>query len=144
MIEKKDILKMVRQVTKRAAGKPDKRLIHPRREWFIGISMFMLIVLVGAGYSVQVHSSLDKLEENVIENDTRVIRYQEAEVQKALERYRAAEATFDDMRSGLQPSVQPVVETSEVDLTEETLESGEEEPDVDPADSEDAADVIVE
>ena len=119
MIEKKDILKMVKSVSKRAAGKPDKRLIHPRREWFIGISLFLLIVIVGAVYSAHVYTSLDRLEDSVSESDTSVIRYQAGNVQTALDRYQATQQKFETMRAAL-PDVPPPV--SEVVVDEEVVQ----------------------
>ena len=77
---------MVKNVSKRAQGTPDKRLIHPGREWIIGLAMFVVVLIVGAVLSMQVYNNLNNLESSIVESDTRVIRYQAANVETALER----------------------------------------------------------
>ncbi len=125
MIEKKDILKMIKNVSKRAQGKPDKRLIHPNREWMIGLIIFLAVVIGGAALSAQVYFNLDNLEDNIADTDTRVIRYQEANVEKAINRYNAAAEAFAAIANTIQarPVETQVEENS--DSNEETIESAE-------------------
>ena len=53
MIEKNDILKMVHHITKRSRGIPDKRLMHPVREWLIGLVCVVVVLAVGVMYSTR-------------------------------------------------------------------------------------------
>ena len=51
MISKKDITKMVKNVVRRDRGVPDRRLMHPRREWSVGLLLWITVVLAGGFYA---------------------------------------------------------------------------------------------
>ena len=48
MIDKKSIIKMAEHVFRKSQGYPDRRLMHPKREWGIGIGIFLVLVSAGA------------------------------------------------------------------------------------------------
>ena len=86
MIQKKDILKMAKHVFKRGRGIPDKRLLHPRRDWTIGLVLFVTVFVSG---SVIAGQSFVKNQD--IQIDTTVLSEQIPEYNKAL-----VEKTLDD------------------------------------------------
>lgn len=53
MITKKDIVTMAQHVLKRSKGIPDKRLLHPGREWLVGLLAFSLVVIVGSVWAAK-------------------------------------------------------------------------------------------
>ncbi|MFT5849766.1 MAG: hypothetical protein ACI9H6_000582 [Patiriisocius sp.] len=47
MIDKKSIVKMAKHVFRKGNGYPDRRLIHAKRDWAIGLFIFALVVIAG-------------------------------------------------------------------------------------------------
>lgn len=48
MISKNDITKIAKKILRRQRGLRDHQIIHPQRDWFIGL-FFSLVVLIGVG-----------------------------------------------------------------------------------------------
>ena len=52
MIEAKDITKMVQHVVRRDSGKSDAVIMHPLREWALGLFVVGLLVLWGVIFTI--------------------------------------------------------------------------------------------
>jgi len=63
MENKNNILDFVTHVHKKGQGVPNRRPMHPRRDWLIGLSMFVAVTAVGAVMSMnffEVYKSVDR------------------------------------------------------------------------------------
>lgn len=88
MIDKNSILKMTKQVLRRGQGYPDRRMMHPRREWAIGLILFTILVLSGAFISSQEYLKYSNLDTLRPQTQTHIVAYNELGVSNALETFR--------------------------------------------------------
>ncbi|MDC1205363.1 hypothetical protein N8083_00755 [Candidatus Pacebacteria bacterium] len=97
MITKKDILKMVHRVTRRSGGYAEKKLIAPHREWFIGMSLFLVIVGVGGFFNAQAYVRYDTIESTVVNTTRSIKQYDEITAQTAKEIYEQRMISFETL-----------------------------------------------
>ncbi len=116
MITKDDILRMARHIARRGAGKTDRRLIHPARDWFVGFSLaivFFLLSLGGTGYLFlskskavtedrEVTIDAVKYDERLVEN-VREMYAARAEKEAALRANRPGSVEINDVNLGELP-----------------------------------------
>ncbi len=129
MIQKKDIIKMAKQVFRKTQGYPDRRIMHPYREWGIGILVFALLVVAGGVVAGKVFVSyLDIDATDVQDAGTGIPRYREALVQDAIEMYQQK----NDAYQAIEQTITPVENNSESDAvetdTEDVADTSEESP----------------
>jgi len=105
MISKVDILKFVQHVAKRNTGRADKRLIHPEREWILGVSIAFCIGLAGAFYGSVFFMQQESLVERSVSGDTTAVRYRASTVEEALTLYAARRESFNELRGTYIPVV---------------------------------------
>lgn len=86
---------MARQVFKRGQGYPDQRLMHPRREWSIGLGIFAIVVAFGALMSAQEYTRYTDLGSLEPTEVVKVVSYDEASVNQALEIYRERAQVYE-------------------------------------------------
>lgn len=113
MITKDDILRMARHIARRGAGKTDRRLIHPARDWFIGFSLSLVLFLVslaGTGYLFLTKSTLVTEEREVVID---AVKYDERLIEKVRETYAARKEKEEALRAG---GAQGGVEINDVNL----------------------------
>lgn len=108
MISKNDIIKMARRVTHLSQGYKEKKTINPKREWFIGILIFLLIAVVGGVHNALNYVYFNNIEDTVVENPVTVTDYEEEKAKAALEKYRQKKLDFDSLVSN--PPAAPVTE----------------------------------
>jgi len=97
MISKKDIITMARRVRKRAKGRRDARLIHPYREWFIGIALFFVVAAVGGFFTAQEHVYYNNIESYIDESEVDVNEYLDDVALFAIQRYTDRQQTFESL-----------------------------------------------
>ena len=112
MINKQDILKMVHHVTKRSRGIPDKRLMHPVREWLIGLLGMVLVVVVGVIYSVHLFTTFSNVTEITHTESAISIRYNETLINEAREQFSVRSDKFNELR-GVRVAPPPSATTTE-------------------------------
>lgn len=110
MISKKDISKLVRHIRRKDKGKSDKRLIHPTREWLIGLVVALVLCLGATAYSVSLFFTQSAAVGDLEQVETRTTKYREESVRTVLEKYGARKVQFDALRG---QGVPPPVETEE-------------------------------
>ena len=88
MIDKKEILKMATHVFKKGQGYPDRRLMHPRREWSVGVLLLTIVILLGGFASSQIYPKYSNIEALIPETEVEIVAYDEAAVKEALETFR--------------------------------------------------------
>lgn len=104
MINKVNITKIVKKVSKRDQGVPDRELMHPRREWSIGLIIFLILVFTGGSYALFAFNSYSgiSVEGEVVEVDQ--LHYKRADILKAIELYQQKRDDFESINLN-QPSV---------------------------------------
>ena len=95
MIDKKSIIKMAEHVFRRSQGYPDRRLMHPKREWGIGILIFTLLVFIGSLLAGKMFVQYKDFTEVVGVTEQSVPKYRDVIVQDALDLYQQKEVQFD-------------------------------------------------
>ena len=128
MISKKDILNMARHVTRHSNGHQRTKLIHPRREWFIGLIVFLLVVVSGGVLNAERHRYYSDLESAVETQDVSVKEYRAERVATAIAQYTDTEATYTRrtqaiLTSPVATTSMPAAESVETDSTTETRSS---------------------
>jgi len=95
MISKQDILKFVRHVHRRGKGIPDRRSMHPRREWLIGLSVFLAVTGVGAVVSMITFEHFKNIDKRTYTADLAIPIYNEARAKTVLEDFAARRLKYD-------------------------------------------------
>lgn len=130
MIKKDDIVKMAKHIVRRDKGIPDRRIMHPIRDWLFGVGIAVLIFVattVYAGHTFFVGIN----EQDVRPNEhSGVIEYRQKAVIEALDLYEKRISTFGMLRSDV--SNKPAVEITEEESDSEEEEDGEEDLDETP------------
>ena len=62
MIDKKSIIKMASAIVRHDKGYPDRRLMHPQREWFIGLVLFAVILIAGSLFAGDIFLTYQNIE----------------------------------------------------------------------------------
>ena len=94
MINKKEILKLVKKITERERGLPDRRLMHPRREWALGVLVLFALSCGGGVYAFLTFMEYSDIsvESEAVEVDQ--LRYYRADAQAAIDTYEAASIRY--------------------------------------------------
>ncbi len=127
MISKTNIIAAAKNIARHNRGYHTSSPIHPRRDWWIGLTMFAVIVLSGSLYLAQLFVKYQQVEDLKGEAVLDVPKYQETAVDHALENYENRSAFYADALLTL-PVVSETVTTTteEVDsVTEDILLDGE-------------------
>lgn len=118
MIEKQDILKMAKHVFKRSHGANDHNIMHPYRDWAVGLVVAATIFVLGAIYAFNVYISFDNFDIVTSDPAADTVSYKEAQVSAAIELYEERAIKFAAL-------VESMPTESEVD-TATTTENAEE------------------
>lgn len=94
MIQKRDILKMVRAVHRHGRGGKTHRFIHPAREWVIGLLFALLALVGGMGYAAYTYNAYNTIERTLTVPEVQTVRYQAVQVERALEIFDARQAAL--------------------------------------------------
>ncbi len=77
MIEKTDILKMAKHVLKRVSGGRDHKIMHPYREWGIGVLVSLMLAVVGGMFAVDRYLIYENTSIEIDELPEDVVTYRE-------------------------------------------------------------------
>ncbi len=125
MIKKFDIIAAARGIVRTNKGYRAPILIHPQRDWWIGIFLFSVLVLVGGGVLARMYMINNTLDALVGAEANAIPRYQEEIVQDVLVAYReraAAYQTFIGNPPELPPTATTTEEVIDEDIAEEVTE----------------------
>ena len=124
MISKNDILKFVRHVHRRGRGIPDRRSMHPRREWLIGLFIFLLVTGVGAVISMVTFENYKNIDKRSYTADLATPVYNEARAKTVLNDFSLRKQNYTALINGIEvaePEVIPVATTTMSSTTVESL-----------------------
>lgn len=131
MIDKNAILKFVKHVHKRGRGVADRRLLHPQREWLIGLGVFVVGFAIATLVSMYIFRTYKNIDQVTYEVDKELPVYQAELVTRVLETFAQRELYFDALVAGIQPRIELMEETAtttasstETALIEEVEQSG--------------------
>lgn len=104
---------MAEQVFRKSQGYPDRRIMHPKREWGIGVLLFVGIVVLGsvvAGKVFVLYGEVAVIDGN---SGGSIPKYKEVIVQDALEKHRARAKQYEVLQGKDVPVVvtEPLIET---------------------------------
>jgi hypothetical protein len=99
MINKKEITKMVKAAIRRDRGIPDRRLMHPSREWAIGLILCLVIVLAGSIYAIIVFEKYSSISIDDSAVEVEQLRYQRATALEAIEIYEQKQTNYEKLIS---------------------------------------------
>lgn len=119
MINKQDIRKIVQHIQKRQQGIPDRKLMHPRREWLRILSCLAIVTIAGLGYAYFTYEKVTSISEEIEDPVVTVPRYRVEQVQAANELFGARRQQLDALLA------RPILESAE-----ESLQSNDGETDV--------------
>lgn len=97
MIDKKHIIKIAKHAFKRSQGIPDRKLIHPRREWALGILFFAAILIGGSFLSALSFAEFRNITTEGGEAGIAVPRYNESLISQAIDFYKQKQAVFNSL-----------------------------------------------
>lgn len=126
MIDPRDILKAAKAAVRADQGYKERHLIHPKREWLMGLLVFTAMLLVASVWAAWLYNSYKDVRVEVSTNTESVPTLQTAMMGDVLEYYRQREARFDQMYNStpLQVSVPTTtIETAASTTTSTTTSS---------------------
>ena len=86
----------------------DKRLIHPEREWLMGLFVFVAIVICGGMVDAFIFIQYQNLDVSPKNIATQSVTYNKAAVQKALEAYSLRTAAYMQLQNNSAGTQVPV------------------------------------
>ena len=148
MINKKEISAIAKRILHTSKGLKNPRLMHPVREWWIGVVVALLIFLVSASWSVQtyVNNQNTNVEESGLDNTEDVV-YRESKVTESLEHFAERERVFDDLLNNVDQnkvieSVEDTINSVEAKVPDNGDNSTTSEDQVDTPETEDVFETI--
>lgn len=106
----------------------DKRFTNPRRDWFIGLLLFLLVVGAGGAYSAHMFVTYRSLNTDGGDYEESLVRYNENLIQEVLGVYQERKVNFDALRNVRTQVVLPpvvVVSSSTASTSQEVLQESE-------------------
>lgn len=97
MISKAEILQMARSILKGDGGKMQHPVVEPQREWYIGIGLFVMILVVGGVYTTNKYQYYNNIE-STVETSTRTHKvYDQHSAEVALSLFQDRHEKFKDI-----------------------------------------------
>lgn len=89
---------MTKKVIRRGRRLPDRRLIHPDREWLIGLGIFVILLTAGTVYEVRNFMTYGSLEDTVETESLEKVEYDRNKAVEALESFSDKATIFNSTR----------------------------------------------
>ena len=88
MINKKQIEVMAKKIIRHQQGLQDPQIMHPEREWTLGLAIFLAILSFCTFFSISIYNQNKNVSLGEISSDTNeVFVYRESLVKEALEKF---------------------------------------------------------
>lgn len=129
-----DIFKNIKEPFKKGRVSYDKRFTDPRRDWFIGLLLFIVLVGIGAVWSAQTFVQYRNVDTKGGTSEESLVQYNAKLIQEVVSVYEDRQSTYDALRTVVVPPVIVPVEDVEVSATSSATSTQEvveiEEPEV--------------
>ena len=119
MIEKKDIIKMVRHIVRRDKGISDPKIMHPMREWGGGLLVSLLAIVVGGSVSASQFMTYSQDQKNQAGVTESTVLYKAALVESALKLHNEKISIYENI-SGVSINDVIVTEPPKIQTTSST------------------------
>jgi hypothetical protein len=97
MIEPKDITKMVTHIVRRDSGKSDATIMHPMREWTLGLFVVGMLVLCGVIFTITLYRMYSSSLETAVPVVVTTIPYTEPLVIETIHYYEKEQTNYHAM-----------------------------------------------
>lgn len=122
MIENNAVKKMVRSIlNNRQNTLSDRDIMHPEREWFLGVFVGLIILTLAIFWSVKTYIQFDKITVSDLEEKDKKSVYKDLLVESALVDFADRKKMYSDLKEDLISKTEKV----EVIVPEPALESVE-------------------
>lgn len=108
MIDRIHIISIARHLLRRDRGVPDKRLMHPVRDWMIGLSVASILFLCTAFVAGAIFLTQIKSIDEPVYVETVLITYKREDARTVLETYAARSEKFEVLRFDRRNAVQVI------------------------------------
>jgi len=121
MIEKKDLYKMARHIFRHSHGISDTKIMHPMREWVIGLGGSFATIIIGAVVSINTFVSFN--QEQIYHPDVTevAIPYNASLVEAAISKYQAKIDTYQTISNQSLATQLPPIISITTTPTEQTV-----------------------
>lgn len=103
MISKTDIAALAEHVLRRQRSLPDRAIMHPVREWFIGLVAALCIVVLAGGLSAYHFAYYSDIKERVTGAEPSDIEYEKGRIENVLYTYRERKEAYEAFKTALPP-----------------------------------------
>ena len=114
MIETKDITNMVAHIVRRDKGIPDTNIMHPMREWVVGLAVVFLLVAGGVVFNIIMYQSYSEALSAPVTVTETVVPYKAAVVAQAITHYQTERTRYKSLLGTVSTLPQSVVTPTEV------------------------------
>ena len=97
MKSKKEVLKLVKNIARRDRGIPDRRLMHPRREWSIGLLVWLAVTVFGGIYAWYTFTLYSDIGTETAAVEVEQLRYNRADALDAIDKYKVKRVLYENM-----------------------------------------------
>lgn len=101
MMNKVELLKLVKHVHKKGQGIPDRQAMHPRREWLTGLFIFLILVVAGAAYSIHLFESYKRIDQRTYTVDVTLPTYNQAGASTVLAYYAGRSQSYHALKEAV-------------------------------------------
>jgi len=130
MITKEYILQHLQRAFKTRRAVYEKRMMHPVRDWLIGLTLFLLVVLIGGTQTAFMFVTYRNINTDGGTYEEALPRYNALLVENMLKKYEARKDAYgihQETEAAAAPEAVPVEATSTATTTASTTESAAEE-----------------
>jgi hypothetical protein len=130
MIENNPIKKMVSSILRnRKKALFDRNIMHPEREWFLGVFLGLVILCIGIAWSVSTYMQFKNVSLTSLSTEEENVVYRQSLVDTALADFEVRKKSYEDLKKQLlgkyKKSIEvvapPVVSTENSSSTENTV-----------------------
>ncbi len=136
MISKRDISKIAKKILKRQKGVRDHQIIHPQREWTLGLLGGLILLIAGGAWSVVTYQEVTERDvENTQTEEIKQTIYRDDIVNTALRDLEERHQRYLNMIEEYQVDEpvyfeEEIEDSEEVEIVEEEVEPPDEELDI--------------
>ncbi len=120
MIEKKLINKIMKSITRREIGLKDHQIMHPLREWFLGLAIASLFLSIAVFLCVKLYGHYNSLEPgSSSNNEAPIVIYKAEEIETALAEFSERKKTHERIKATLASNIE--LSQEEIPITTSTV-----------------------
>jgi hypothetical protein len=103
MIDKKTVKKMMYDILRHKAGLSDHKIMHPVREWFLGMFVSLLLLTTSVFSSLYIYRLFnhDHGSGDVVENIIPTVVYKEREIKEAIKNIETRQKEYAELKENL-------------------------------------------